>query len=104
PDPTITPASAISSLNFPIAAISSGLGGMPASESLVALTIAMNRIVISPFTDTSNERRGDRHVFYHIQTARYNRDLPIPVDPVFDTKRIVRHCPNCVRTGSPAAG
>src|ERR1700686_565428 len=40
------PALAISSLNFPIAASSSLLGRAPASESLFAFTIAMNRILV----------------------------------------------------------
>jgi hypothetical protein len=40
----MTPALIISSLNFPIAATSSLLGSAPASDSLLALTIIMNRI------------------------------------------------------------
>jgi hypothetical protein len=39
---SVTPAFTISSLNFPIAASNSLLGITPASESLFALTIAMN--------------------------------------------------------------
>src|SRR5437870_5497827 len=42
-----TPAFTMSSLNLPIAAISSLLGRTPASEFLLALTCIMNRIVIS---------------------------------------------------------
>src|SRR5262249_10459479 len=42
---SITPAFTSSSLNFPICVRSSWLGRMPASESLLALTITMNRIV-----------------------------------------------------------
>jgi hypothetical protein len=44
-----TPAFAISSLYFPIAATSSLLGRTPASEFLSALSRIMNRIVVSPF-------------------------------------------------------
>src|SRR5215471_571005 len=43
-----TPAFASSSLYFPIAARSFSSGRTPASESLLALTITMNRIVLSP--------------------------------------------------------
>src|SRR5919108_4600662 len=43
----ITPAFTSSSLNFPISASSLVVGSLPASESLVALTITMNRIVAS---------------------------------------------------------
>src|SRR5215470_8422760 len=43
-----TPALAISSMYFPISAISSSLGRTPASESLLPLTIIMNRILVSP--------------------------------------------------------
>src|SRR3954464_3351068 len=46
---SITPAFTSSSLYFPISVSSSSLGGTPASESLVALTMTMNRIVVSPF-------------------------------------------------------
>src|SRR6266702_310401 len=45
---SITPALTNSSLNFPIAAKTSLLGRTPASEFLSALTITMNRIVLSP--------------------------------------------------------
>src|SRR4029450_8012909 len=45
---SITPAFTISSLNFAMVESSSSEGILPASESLVALTIAMNRIVVSP--------------------------------------------------------
>jgi hypothetical protein len=45
---SITPAFTISSLNFAMAERSSSEGILPASESLVALTITMNRIVVSP--------------------------------------------------------
>src|SRR5437762_1090396 len=74
----------MSSLNFPIAATSSLLGRMPASESLLALTSIMNRIVGSPSglgfgarppdgldrlnpgsTYASNEGRRDRQVEHH---------------------------------------
>src|SRR5216684_5149288 len=44
-----TPAFTSSSLNFPMSARSFCLGITPASESLLALTITMNRIVKSPF-------------------------------------------------------
>ena len=43
------PALTISSLNLPIAVSSSVLGITPASESLLAFTITMNRIVFAPF-------------------------------------------------------
>src|SRR6266496_4162980 len=46
---SITPAFTSSSLYFPISVRSSLLGRTPASESLFALTITMNRIVVSPF-------------------------------------------------------
>src|SRR5207244_550886 len=45
---SITPAFASSSLYFPISVRSSSLGITPASESLVALTRIMNRIVVPP--------------------------------------------------------
>src|SRR5206468_11797836 len=44
---SITPALVSSSLYFPVAVRSSLLGRMPASEDLVALTMTMNRIVLS---------------------------------------------------------
>src|SRR2546427_11066245 len=44
-----TPAFTSSSLYFPISARSFWLGRTPASESLLALTITMNRIGMSPF-------------------------------------------------------
>src|SRR4029077_20384661 len=44
---SITPAFTSSSLNFPIAASSFSSGITPASESLLALTMIMNRIVFS---------------------------------------------------------
>src|SRR5882762_7412083 len=44
-----TPAFTSSSLYFPISARSFCFGKTPASESLLALTITMNRIVMSPF-------------------------------------------------------
>src|SRR5262245_46355241 len=43
---SITPALTNSSLNLPIAVSNSVLGNLPASESLVALTITMNLIVV----------------------------------------------------------
>ena len=74
---SITPALTISSLNLPIAVSISSDGIAPASDSAVALTITMNRIVVSPScsnrglpdfktsrdpgsTLTSNEPRPDR--------------------------------------------
>ena len=45
---SMTPAFTISSLNFAMAARPSSEGILPASESLVALTITMKRIVVSP--------------------------------------------------------
>ena len=42
----MTPAFTISSLNLPMAASTSSDGITPASESFVALTITMNRIVV----------------------------------------------------------
>src|SRR5882672_2099772 len=45
---SITPAFTSSSLNFPISASSFCFGMTPASESFVALTITMHRIVMSP--------------------------------------------------------
>src|SRR5262249_1835199 len=45
---SITPAFTKSSLNLPMAVSNSVLGNLPASESLVALTITMNFIVVSP--------------------------------------------------------
>src|SRR5262249_54235187 len=57
---SITPAFTSSSLNFPIAASSFSSGITPASESLVALTIAMNRIVVSP--RCSGSRAGLLHL------------------------------------------
>src|SRR6266851_2787312 len=44
-----TPAFTNSSLNFPISVRSSWLGMTPASESFVAFTITMHRIVLSPY-------------------------------------------------------
>src|ERR1700721_428984 len=46
---SITPALTSSSLNLPMLVRSSVLGRMPASESLLALTITMQRIDVSPF-------------------------------------------------------
>src|SRR4051794_18999885 len=46
PVASTTPAFVISSIIWPILAMRPGLGGMPASEFLSALTIIMNRIVI----------------------------------------------------------
>jgi hypothetical protein len=46
---SITPSFTISALNFAMAERSSGEGIAPASDSLVALAITMNRIVVSPF-------------------------------------------------------
>src|SRR5882672_9029561 len=46
---SITPAFTRSSLNFPISASIFSLGRTPASESLLAFTITMNRIVVSPW-------------------------------------------------------
>ena len=45
---SITPAFTSSSLNFPISVNSSVLGITPASESFVAFTITMNRMIESP--------------------------------------------------------
>ena len=45
---SITPAFTSSSLNFPMSARSFWLGMIPASESLVAFTMTMKRIVVSP--------------------------------------------------------
>src|SRR5262249_29887103 len=46
---TITPALFNSSLNLLIPARSSALGFLPASEFLLALTITMNLMLVSPF-------------------------------------------------------
>src|SRR5881394_4243985 len=61
----MTPALAISSLNFIIASSSSGLGMTPASESFVAFTITMNLIFdflleMSVSICESNGKRLDR--------------------------------------------
>src|ERR1700716_2130593 len=45
---SITPALSSSSLNWPISASASLLGSTPASDSSLALTSIMNRIVVSP--------------------------------------------------------
>src|SRR5579871_2159517 len=58
---TSTPAFISSSLYFPMALRSSGLGILPASESGFALTIIMNRTVLSPSASESNEEPQDRH-------------------------------------------
>src|SRR5258707_6408655 len=72
-----TPAFTSSSLNLPMLVRSSVLGRMPASESLLALTITMQRIGVSPFlfgwswtsldpcslSLASPVRRPDRHGF-----------------------------------------
>src|SRR5437879_5457778 len=55
---SITPAFTSSALNFPIAVSSSALGMMPASESFVALTITMTRIVLSPLGFVLRARIG----------------------------------------------
>src|SRR5260370_19732376 len=75
---SITPALTSSSLNLPMLARSLVLGRTPASESLLALTNTMQRIVVSPFifgwswtsvddpcslSLTSNVGRRDRHAF-----------------------------------------
>src|SRR5437016_11469135 len=55
---SITPAFTSSSLYFPISVRSCSLGITPASESLVAFTIIMNRIVVSPsFVNPPRSRR-----------------------------------------------
>jgi len=46
-----TPAFISSSLYLPIAESSSSLGILPASESLLALTIIMNRMDVAPLVD-----------------------------------------------------
>src|SRR5262249_38364127 len=46
---SMTPAFTNSSLNLPIAARISGPGRTPASDSLLAFTMTMTRIVVSPF-------------------------------------------------------
>src|SRR5580700_1655322 len=78
---SITPARTNSSLNFPISASSSLVGRTPASESLQALTITMNRIVMSPSLDKSrclrasicksNGRPQNRHPCQEIFTINY---------------------------------
>src|SRR6185369_2718365 len=57
---SITPAFTSSSLNFPIAVRSSRLGITPASLFLSALTITMNRIVLSPRYDFMIWSRASR--------------------------------------------
>src|SRR5215510_8275249 len=52
---SITPAFTISSLNFAMAESSSSEGILPASESLVALTITMKRMVVSPLRFSGSE-------------------------------------------------
>src|ERR1700674_2279410 len=76
---SITPAFASSSLNLPIAARSSVFGMTPDSESLLALTITIHRIVMSPLfslrlnsTLTSNDRQLDR------QDANFLLEAPHP--------------------------
>src|SRR6202000_2030293 len=79
---SITPAFTSSSLNLPMLVRSSVLGRTPASDSLLALTNTMQRIVVSPFSFltsvgvgplvvgpcslllTSNRDGRDRHVFF----------------------------------------
>src|SRR5205807_1448402 len=56
---TSTPAFINSSLYFPMAARSSSLGILPASDSLFAFTIIMNRIFVSPAIK-SNENPQNR--------------------------------------------
>ena len=64
PSPAIrTPAATISSLKWPIAAMSSLLGNSPASDAFDALTSIMKRIVMSPqgfLSGMSARRRGSR--------------------------------------------
>src|SRR5262245_27557340 len=57
---SMTPAFTISSLNAPIAATSSLLGSMPASERSSALTSSMNRILLSPPIRSVVDRRVRR--------------------------------------------
>src|ERR1041384_1596757 len=71
----MTPAFTSSLLNLPISSSGSLLASTPASESLLALTITMKRIVLSPLVDcvsgrpergssyTSNERCRNRQSF-----------------------------------------
>src|ERR1700709_1981957 len=59
---TMTPALTISSLNLPIAVSSSVLGITPASLSLFALTITMNRIVTLHFVISPVRRRVARTI------------------------------------------
>jgi hypothetical protein len=61
--PSMMPALTSSSLYLPIAASSSWLGSLPASESLLALTMIMNRMFVSPKGWTAHflvERAGPK--------------------------------------------
>src|SRR6266478_871468 len=60
---SMTPALLSSSSNFPISASSSALGKVPASEDLLALTITMNRIFLSPCI-------GSVELFFHQLVVR----------------------------------
>src|SRR5262249_19182198 len=65
---SMTPALTISSLNFPMSARIFWSGMIPASDSLFAGTMAMKRIVGSPF-EGLNSRQGSRTAF-----ERHNPD------------------------------
>src|SRR5262245_35706507 len=107
---SITPAFTISSLNFAMAASSSSEGILPASESLVALTITMNRIVVllsvcagrepgmDPVTVTSNQAWWNRQA----HDSFCSRSLSVcvlclffPMRPLFAAPR----GPICGRSG-----
>src|SRR5439155_3515034 len=76
---SITPAFTSSSLNLPMSVRIFLSGRAPASESLFALTITMNRIVLSPSdlegfsprsTITTNEGRRNRHAVLEMSSRR----------------------------------
>src|SRR5450631_672176 len=112
-----TPAFINSSLYLPIADINSSLGITPASESLLAFTIIMNRIVRSPlgwartglqsgrcrlhlaFTLTSSETPPNRHVpasflmpwTYASNTFERNDLLTTRASAAYDQRQILAH-------------
>src|SRR2546429_321380 len=82
-----TPAFSSSSLYFPIADRSSSLGILPASESLFAFTIIMNRINATPgFWSGAGFRRGGPW-----GTSLYFNVERVPVKSTWDLLNIAPH-------------
>src|SRR5579859_5639312 len=68
-----TPALTSSSLYLVISVSSFSSGRTPASDSLLALTRTMNRMIASPSTTTSNEDERNRQL-----SASFLKEFPFP--------------------------